>query len=124
MEISLADTIHLGCDYLIESAEYAEIYTSTSVMFVRPPSAAITYLGLFGDNETANQRIVANNVPADAGSAAIVGPAANTRALVENIGFYIMIKSSPLSRLYTFSSTLTKIFMRYFRFGIDSEYAV
>jgi acetyl-CoA carboxylase biotin carboxylase subunit len=85
------DAIHPGYGFLSENADFAEAVAAAGIVFVGPDAAAIR---LLGDKVAAREVAATAGVPTVPGSGGRVGDLAAATAVVEHIGFPVMIKAA------------------------------
>jgi acetyl-CoA carboxylase biotin carboxylase subunit len=85
------DAIHPGYGFLSENADFAEAVTAAGMIFVGPDAAAIR---LLGDKVAAREVAATAGVPTVPGSGGRVGDLVAATAVVEHIGFPVMIKAA------------------------------
>ena len=85
------DAVHPGYGFLSENADFAEAVVAAGMMFVGPDAAAIR---LLGDKVAARQVAAKAGVPTVPGSDGRVSDLEEAAAIVERIGFPVMIKAA------------------------------
>ena len=86
-----ADAIHPGYGFLAERAAFAEAVERAGLIFVGPPSSAISAMG---DKTEARRRMEAAGVPIVPGSTMPAGDVAGARRAADQIGYPIMVKAA------------------------------
>src|SRR5262249_43623149 len=86
-----ADAIHPGYGFLAENSEFAAAVEAAGLIFVGPTAQSIR---LMGDKVAAREAAAAAGVPTIPGSPARLESADAASALVEEIGFPVMIKAA------------------------------
>jgi acetyl-CoA carboxylase biotin carboxylase subunit len=90
-EITGADAIHPGYGFLAENAEFAEICQGSGLVFIGPTADQIRAMG---DKIAARKAMQKAGVPVVPGSDGAVAELAQARAIVEEIGFPVMLKAA------------------------------
>ena len=86
-----ADAVHPGYGFLAENGEFADAVVAAGLSFIGPSGDAIRLLG----DKVAARRVAAEaGVPTVPGSEGGIDDMADARALVETIGFPVMIKAA------------------------------
>ncbi len=86
-----ADAIHPGYGFLSENAEFARAVAAAGMTFIGPSPEAIAMLG---DKTAARDLAIKANVPISPGSDGAVATFDEARAVVERIGFPVIIKAA------------------------------
>jgi len=86
-----ADAIHPGYGFLSENADFARAVAAAGMTFIGPTPEAIAMLG---DKTAARELAIASNVPISPGSDGAVSTFDDARAVVERIGFPVIIKAA------------------------------
>ncbi|MFN4984682.1 MAG: acetyl/propionyl/methylcrotonyl-CoA carboxylase subunit alpha [Ignavibacteria bacterium] len=86
-----ADAVHPGYGFLSENAEFAKAVAAAGITFIGPSPEAISMLG---DKTAARDLAIASNVPISPGSDGAVGSFDEARAVVDRIGYPVIIKAA------------------------------
>ncbi|MBK6417932.1 MAG: acetyl-CoA carboxylase biotin carboxylase subunit [Ignavibacteria bacterium] len=86
-----ADAIHPGYGFLSENAEFARAVAEAGMTFIGPTPEAIAMLG---DKTAARDLAIASKVPISPGSDGAVASFDDARAVVERIGYPVIIKAA------------------------------
>ncbi len=86
-----ADAVHPGYGFLAENADFADAVVAAGLVFIGPDGDSIR---LLGDKVAARQVAEKAGVPTVPGSGGRVADVDAARAIVENIGFPLMIKAA------------------------------
>lgn len=86
-----ADAIHPGYGFLSENAEFARAVAQAGMTFIGPTPEAISMLG---DKTAARELAIAAEVPISPGSDGAVGDFDEARAVVDRIGYPVIIKAA------------------------------
>ena len=86
-----ADAIHPGYGFLAENADFAEAVEAAGLTFVGPKGATIR---LLGDKVAAREVAAKAGIPTVPGSPGRIDDLGTARALVESIGFPVLIKAA------------------------------
>jgi len=86
-----AEAVHPGYGFLAERAAFAEAVERAGLVFVGPPSGAISAMG---DKTEARRRMQAAGVPIVPGSTIPAGDLAGARKAADKIGYPIMVKAA------------------------------
>ncbi|MBU3699824.1 MAG: acetyl-CoA carboxylase biotin carboxylase subunit [Candidatus Kapabacteria bacterium] len=86
-----ADAIHPGYGFLSENAEFARAVSEAGMTFIGPSPEAIAMLG---DKTAARDLAIRSNVPISPGSDGAVATFDEARAVVDRIGFPVIIKAA------------------------------
>jgi len=86
-----ADAVHPGYGFLSENAHFARAVAEIGVTFIGPSPEAIAMLG---DKTAARNLAIASNVPISPGSDGAVATFEEARAVVDRIGFPVIIKAA------------------------------
>ncbi len=86
-----ADAIHPGYGFLAENADFADAVEAAGIIFVGPEGESIR---LLGDKVAARDVAAKSGVPTLPGSDGRVDGAETARAIVDRIGFPVMIKAA------------------------------
>ncbi len=86
-----ADAVHPGYGFLAENAEFAAAATAAGLTFVGPEAETI---GLMGDKIAAREVAARAGVPTVPGSSGRIDNPEDARAVVEEIGFPVLIKAA------------------------------
>lgn len=90
-ERSGADAVHPGYGFLAENGDFADAVEAAGLTFVGPEGATIR---LLGDKVAAREVAGKAGVPTVPGSPGRIDSASSARALVEEIGFPVLIKAA------------------------------
>ena len=85
------DAVHPGYGFLSENADFVDAVVAAGIVFVGPDAAAIR---LLGDKVAARQVAAGAGVPTVPGSDGRVSDLGEAKAIVERIGFPVMIKAA------------------------------
>ena len=88
---SKCDAIHPGVGFLSENADFAELVTSSGLIFIGPDSATIR---LLGDKITSRNVALEAGVPITPGSTKAVQDLQDAHRIAKEIGYPIMLKAS------------------------------
>jgi acetyl-CoA carboxylase, biotin carboxylase subunit len=86
-----ADAIHPGYGFLSENAEFARAVAAAGMTFIGPSPEAIAMLG---DKTAARDLAIRSQVPISPGSDGAVATFEEARAVVDRIGFPVIIKAA------------------------------
>jgi acetyl-CoA carboxylase biotin carboxylase subunit len=86
-----AEAIHPGYGFLSENAEFARAVRNAGMVFIGPSPEAISMLG---DKTAARDLAIKSGVPISPGSDGAVEDLAQARAVIERIGYPVIIKAA------------------------------
>ena len=90
-EISGAEAIHPGYGFLAENPYFAEVCESCKITFIGPSPEVIS---LMGNKSAAKEKMESVGVPTVPGSKGVVRDEDEARAVIEEIGFPVILKAS------------------------------
>lgn len=85
-----ADAVHPGYGFLAENAGFANAIEAAGMVFVGPTGATIAQIG---DKVAAREVAIAAGVPVAPGSTGVIETVADAQAVVDQIGYPVMIKA-------------------------------
>lgn len=88
---SKCDAIHPGVGFLSENADFAELVTSSGLIFIGPESNTIR---LLGDKITSRNVAIEAGVPITPGSTKAVKDIEDAKLIAKEVGYPIMLKAS------------------------------
>ncbi len=88
---SKCDAIHPGVGFLSENADFAELVTSSGLIFIGPDSKTIRQLG---DKITSRNVAIEAGVPITPGSSQAVKDISDAKKIAKEVGYPIMLKAS------------------------------
>lgn len=90
-QVTGVEAIHPGYGFLAENAYFAEMCSTSGLIFIGPPARAIQ---LMGDKAQARATMKAAGVPVVPGSEGVVTKVEEALALAEDIGYPVIVKAA------------------------------
>jgi len=90
-EVSGADAIHPGYGFLAENSKFAEICSSSKIVFIGPPIEAMERMG---DKATARKTVAKAGVPVVPGSDGVISDEKEAQKIADRIGYPVAVKAT------------------------------
>ncbi|MDS1030087.1 acetyl-CoA carboxylase biotin carboxylase subunit [Bacillota bacterium LX-D] len=90
-KVTQADAIHPGYGFLAENVNFAEMCSSSNIVFIGPPPSAMEAMG---DKANARETMIKAGVPVVPGSNGIINNEQDAIKIAKEIGYPVMVKAS------------------------------